>query len=241
MLMDLTYWVYRDDYINAEGPDGNPYSDLIEPHTRIPDGFTPLGYSDQQDASGYYGIALYHEASGTVLIVNRGMQLSEYDSHFDQVSKDYEAAGEYRRGTTASQASDAKEFLSQVVRDARLRRPELLSLRWVATGHSLGGAATQVQVALSRKGQILDAPMLDGVTFAALGARKTIQSMGVTLRDGFDSDIDSAIIDYTRIGDGAVLRSSFISTEHPERVGRAVVLNGLRMKDLRAAEERYRF
>jgi hypothetical protein len=126
-------------------------------------------YLGDRKADGYFGMALYNEQTNTVVIASRGTT-----GILDDV---YSTALPITRGEHTRQMDHAQELLILAWRDAarRARARGLPPPRLVLTGHSLGGAMAEVQLARVYADPELSGIDVSVVTFAALGADRVVR------------------------------------------------------------------
>jgi len=108
---------------------------------------------------------------------------------------------------------------------------------FVVTGHSVGGAAAQMQVAATYTRGRAPALNVKGITFAAVGAGSALfnRDKGETFDRRLVGFADGRIINYVREGDGIVYRRNQWF-ERPSRIGRDRVIAGLDMESIRREE-----
>jgi hypothetical protein len=114
--------------------------------------------------------------------------------------------------------------------------------RYYATGHSLGGASAQFQVAAGYADPELKGMQIYGVTFAAVGASDAIHAMasegGPWRRPGWihlDRIANDRIRNYVRVGDGFVMQRTG-RRRRPGRFGGDRLMAGLHMSEIEGAE-----
>jgi hypothetical protein len=180
--------------------------------------------------SGYYAVAMRNARTGAIVIANRGTEF----------------------GTRVDEDADIQLFKGQVPRQLKLSQ-EFIVRVWqkvskagigpqiIVTGHSLGGAAAQFQMAASYADARLAGMDISGVTFAAVGARSAIESMtdeagewrGASI--GIRRKAGDRLINYVRIGDGMVQQRPG-RLPRPDRLGREVMLAGVMLERIEDAE-----
>ena len=158
-------------------------------------------------ANGYQAIALLHPGSNTVVIVNRGTEFNKLvGTQSPEARSDLGADYNIFLGKRSDQLWDARAFLHDVV---SMRGKDA---RFIVTGHSLGGALAQMQLAASYLDGELSGLDISGVTFAALGALPSIEASysgrasPQQLR-ALRTFATGRFINYRRLGDGLVVRA----------------------------------
>lgn len=172
------------------------------PSQRIPPGWEKVDEINDEE-SGYYAIAVRDKLTGTVVIINRGTTITD--------TGDRVASTDIFAGRETRQLLLAREFL---VRVYEINRRTGKSGKIVVTGHSLGSACAQVQLAAAHYDRRLRGKLTDisGVGFASVGAKgaiSAIQRSDPHWRDGdtrsFEAFARDRFVNYTRRGDGIVV------------------------------------
>jgi hypothetical protein len=190
-------------------------------------------YLCDRKADGYFGMALYNERTNTLVIANRGT------TSLDDIRL---AALPIARGEKTAQMDRAEELLVQAWKDAvQLAHSKgLPPPRLVLTGHSLGGAAAEVQLARAYADPTFAAGNARAVTFAGLGADRVVGHVlhrwGKS-RSGLDAFVSDRAINYYREGDGITTTRAATGTDMPRRIGIDVMLAGIDMEGTAAAEQ----
>jgi hypothetical protein len=225
-----------------------PHGDA-PPHEQVPPGrgWKVIARYDDSKGTGYYAMALYHERSNSVVIVNRGTEFPDSIFNLSPAKRDLRADYDLFRKRLPEQMRQARAFIREVnqyLKDhpetyRRMHRPgvagQLAFPSFVVTGHSLGGAAAQMQIATAATE--LKGLRIRGVTFAAVGVASALfedrndWNYARTVRHF----ADSRLINYTRRGDGLVNRRNQWF-QRPERIGRDRMLAGLEMEQIEQRE-----
>jgi hypothetical protein len=206
-----------------------PNGGFVQPDQIKIGGWDVVGVMNDPE-SGYYAIAVRNLRTGDVVIANRG---TEFDGRAD-----VEADIQLFKGQVPRQLMMSREFLVQIWQ--KVSRGGVGPKIFV-TGHSLGGAAAQFQMAASYADGRLTGMDISGATFAAVGARAAIESMTDEAGEWRGKSIDirrkasDRLINYVRIGDGMV-RQRPGRLPRPERLGREVMLAGVMMDRIEEAE-----
>lgn len=200
-------------------------------------GWIPLSDPARFNRDGYSGIGVYDPDTNTLIVANAGTDPSEADD----LGADYNILS----GEESLQTKRAEEFFltawqAAVARAAALGKPPPSV---VVTGHSLGGALAQFQVAMVFADDHLRKTInIRAVTFAGLGAREAIynrfQRRPPNPKAGsFDDYASGRVLNYVRVGDGFV---NGRLGRRPRRVGRDVTLAGLDLERMSIAEAKWR-
>jgi hypothetical protein len=196
----------------------------VSPSRRIPDGWEFVAELDDEN-SGYYALAVRDKKTGTIVIINRG-------TSFDELA-DLSTNKDVFAGQDTRQFVQAREFL---VRVYEMDRRAGKSGKIVVTGHSLGSACAQVQIAAAHYDDRLRGRVdISGVGFSSLGAKDSIAA--IQRADprwrrgdpkGFDAFVQGRFVSYTRRGDGIVAnRPGAGGTGKPDSIGDTVWLDGI--------------
>jgi hypothetical protein len=228
-LMTWSAWVYPDEHFDRNGKPVLPHS------FEIP-GWRLIEVLEDPD-SGYYGVAYFNPRTNQVVIANRGTDFTS----LTPTRADEAAAIDIFRGRMTRQLQMAHDLLKKVWQVFRSRKEPP---KFFATGHSLGGAAAQYQVAAGYGDKELHGMKIYGVTFAAVGATDVIQGMTTgPWRDPGSVSLRRIASDrlrnYVRVGDGFVYQRTG-RNRRPARFGQEVLMAGLHMEDVEEAERKNR-
>lgn len=149
---------------------------------------TPAGGTSQGSPNGYFGVAYVNNATGEVVVANRGSRANLEGLKQDWGGSDVGIARQSGKHIPKA-FDDAEDFAKEV----RLQFPDHpLSF----TGHSLGGAEAQVQAARLDKGS-------NAVTFGAPGARFAVNSDQAAAAQPF-------VTNYALPGDPVAMRGDHV-------------------------------
>jgi Lipase (class 3) len=227
-----------------------PHGDA-PPHLQVPpnSGWKVIATYADLKGTGYYAMALYHERSNAVVIVNRGTEFPDGVGNLLAAGRDLGADYELFRKRLPAQMHEARTFIHNVNRILR-SHPEIYRKKhrqgvvgqeafpsFVVTGHSLGGAAAQMQIATAATE--LRELKIRGVTFAAVGVASALFENKSDWQYARRVRLfaDSRLINYIRRGDGVANRRNQWF-QRPERIGRDRQLAGLQMDEIEAREQR---
>lgn len=161
-------------------PNALAYAALSDAVYSGPGGPSPAGWTkvlespvvpgNQGSASGYFGAAYLNDATGEIVVANRGSRLSTEGVWQDWVGSDTKIAGQGLIGIPES-FQDARAFADAV-------RSEHPGKSISYTGHSLGGACAQIQAATTgASATTFGAP---GVAFAVSPEQASAASDNIT-------------------------------------------------------------
>ncbi len=233
MLSDAAYWDrYAGDSKDIRFGMPDAFEDMpafFEPDS----GWERIGARDSKN--GYGALALYNRNTNTVIVVNRGTRLSVNDALTDKAIFD---------GLSPRSFDAAQNFLREVVwkwmGDYGHRNAQV-----ILTGHSLGGAYAQLQLALAHRDSTLQGMKAFSVTFAALGARDAIvehlnRRAGIpTVPEDLDQFARTRTLNFARAGDGFPHRGA-VYGRRSVVLGNTEELGGLYMGHIRRFEEQTR-
>lgn len=166
-LLTWSSYAYPDEHRDRFG-------NAIPPHeTEIP-GWRVIAHIDDRE-SGYYGMAVYNPLTHEVVIINRGTEFTA-DEFGSVAADDAAAAIDIFQGRMTRQLEMSQLLLQRVWAAFSLHRKKP---KFYATGHSLGGAAAQFQVAAAYANpQQFRGIQIYGVTFCGCGRGECCQRAG---------------------------------------------------------------
>lgn len=233
LLMILSNEAYPD---NRSEPPRDRAKKWRKPRPGQPGRSQGWEFLTDEKGDSYYGMAVYDPDTNTLVIVNRGVNFLS--------GADRTAAYAVINGGESPQIVRAQRLLYNAWRAAVARARELgrPPPRLIVTGHSLGGAMAQIQMATVYSDQRTFAGVdVTGATFATLGARGVVDRL---LRDrwrhvdrrALDGFMKQRMVNYYREGDGMILDRLGLD-RMPGRFGLDVEMAGIEMGDLDDEED----
>lgn len=234
LLSDAAYW---DSSLGNSNDDSRWMPDQFEdiPSFFDADSGWERIYAIDDPRTGMRTFALYNRRMRTVFVVNRGTRTDPRG-----FATDASTDGQIFSGRVPMAFDQAHDFMHVVWR--KMKERGLQDEQVVLTGHSLGGALAQLQLAVSHRDTALVGMKTFAVTFAALGAQEAV--LNHLARRGMRSvpeDVQqfaqSRLLNFVRAGDGYPYRSAVFG-ERSAGLGTTEELGGLYMQEIRALERK---